>query len=62
MENVVIPVSFRQFDEGIVDTVIHRAGADLNAVLTVSLDPNLATSAPVRIEQFAVGVHRSDDL
>lgn len=62
VEGVVMPVSFRQFDEGIVERVIRRAGTDVDAVLTVSLDPNLAVTAPVRIEQFAVGVRRADDL
>jgi hypothetical protein len=62
VEGVVMPVSFRQFDEGIVERVINRADTDVDAVITVSLDPNLATSAPVRIEQFAVGVRQTDDL
>jgi pyrrolidone-carboxylate peptidase len=62
VEGVVMPVSFRQFDEGIVEQIIGRAGTDVDAVITVSLDPNLATSAPVRLEQFAVGVRRTDDL
>jgi hypothetical protein len=56
VEGVVMPVSFRQFDEGIVEQVIARAGTSVDAVITVSLDPNLTATAPVRIEQFAVGV------
>ena len=62
VEGVVMPVSFRQFDQRIVEQVISRAGTNVDAVITVSLDPNLATTAPVRIEQFAVGVRQGVPL
>jgi len=62
VEGVVMPVSFRQFDQSIVEQVISRAGTDVDAVITVSLDPNLPTTAPVRIEQFAVGVRQGAPL
>jgi hypothetical protein len=56
VEGLVMPVSAGQFDEGIVEEVVRRAGSALDGVITVSVDPNLASSAPVTIEQFAVGV------
>ena len=57
IEGVVLPVSFAQFNQGIVERMVQEAGQDVDGVVTVSLDPNLAVTAPVRIEQFAVGVH-----
>jgi pyrrolidone-carboxylate peptidase len=62
IQAVVLPVSFAQFGTGIVERAVQRAGPDVDAVLSVSLDPNLATTDPVRIEQFAVGVHRASDI
>ncbi len=56
VEGVVMPVSAAQFDEGIVEDMARRAGPDLDGVITVSVDPNLASTDPVSIEQFAVGV------
>lgn len=55
IESVVYPVSFAQFNQGIVERVVRSSNAD--AVLTVSLAPGLASTAPVQIEQFTVGMH-----
>ena len=56
VEGVVLPVSFPEFRTGLVESIVdqHR---DADAILTVSLDPNLQPNDPVRLEQFAVGVH-----
>ena len=56
IESVVFPVSFAQFNQGIVERVVRSANAD--AVLTISLLPRLANGSPVQIEQFTVGMHR----
>ena len=55
VESVVYPVSFAQFNQGIVERVVRSSNAD--AVLTVSLAPSLASTAPVQVEQFTVGMH-----
>jgi pyrrolidone-carboxylate peptidase len=57
IEGVVFPVSFAQFRAGIVERAVRQAGPNVDAIISVSLDPNLASTAPVRIEQFALGVH-----
>ncbi len=55
IESVVYPVSFAQFNQGIVERIVRSSNAD--AILTVSLAPGLASTAPVQIEQFTVGMH-----
>jgi hypothetical protein len=55
VEGIVYPVSFSEFNQGIVERMVRQAGAD--AVLTVSLDNNLQAGGPVQIEQFTAGVH-----
>ncbi len=60
LESVVYPVSFSQFDQGIVERVVRASNAD--AILTVSLDPNQADASPVQIEQFTVGTHNLQRL
>jgi pyrrolidone-carboxylate peptidase len=56
VEGVILPVSFPEFRAGLVESIVdqHR---DADAILTVSLDPNLEPNDPVRLEEFAVGVH-----
>ncbi len=55
IEGVVYPVSFAQFGQGIVESVVQSSNAD--AILTVSLEPNLPANSQVQIEQFTVGTH-----
>jgi hypothetical protein len=56
VEGVVLPVSFQEFKAGLVESIISRHH-DADAVITVSMDPNIEPGEPVDIEQFAVGVH-----
>ena len=60
VEGVVYPVSFEQFDSGIVERMVSASQAD--AVLTVSLMDRLSPTGPVQVEQFAVGMHRLQRL
>jgi hypothetical protein len=55
VEGIVLPVSFDEFRGGIVERLVPASQVD--AVITVSLDPNLAPTDPVRLERYAVGVH-----
>jgi hypothetical protein len=52
----VLPVSFDAFRAGLVESIVDR-NRNADAILTVSLEPNLKPDAPVRLERFAVGVH-----
>jgi hypothetical protein len=57
VEGVVLPVSFEAFRAGLVESIVDR-NRDADAILTVSLDARkLKPGDPVRLEQFAVGVH-----
>lgn len=58
VEGVVLPVNFGEFRGGLVERIVRPLAANVDAVITVSLDPGIAPGAPVRLEQFAVGVHR----
>lgn len=55
IESAVYPVSFAQFNQGIVERVVRASNAD--AILTISLNPSEADASPVQIEQFTVGTH-----
>lgn len=55
VEGVVLPVSWEQFRAGIVERVLGQA-PNADAVITVSM-AGMPVGQPVRIEQFAVGVH-----
>jgi hypothetical protein len=55
VESVVLPVSFSAFDTGMVESVVRPLARDVDAVITVSQDPALPPTAPVRLERFAVG-------
>ncbi|HEY5960114.1 MAG TPA: hypothetical protein VIV60_26355, partial [Polyangiaceae bacterium] len=59
VEGVVLPVSFKEFEAGIVERIVRPLARDrgVDAVITVSLDESLASMDPVRIERFVVGVH-----
>lgn len=61
VEGVVLPVSFDEFRAGLVERIMRPQMGKLDAVLTVSLDPNLSPTDPVRLERYAVGVHRLDN-
>jgi pyrrolidone-carboxylate peptidase len=60
VEGIVLPVSFDEFRAGLVERIIKPQMGSLDAVLTVSLDNSITTGA-VRMERFAVGVHKLDD-
>jgi pyrrolidone-carboxylate peptidase len=66
VEAVVLPVSFNEFrsggTEGIVEQIVRPQAGTVDAVITVSMDPNMTTDAPIRLEQFAVGVSGLDTL
>ncbi|MDB4950967.1 MAG: hypothetical protein JWM27_3616, partial [Gemmatimonadetes bacterium] len=55
VEAIVLPVDFAQFAAGVVERLVPASQVD--AVITVSLDPSLAPTDPARLERFAVGVH-----
>lgn len=58
VEGVVLPVSFEEFGEGLVERIISPQMSQLDAVLTVSLDSGIDPAGPVRLERYAVGVHK----
>jgi len=64
VESVVLPVSFTDFQKGIVEKIAKPLldQKKLDAALTVSLDPSLSPTDPVRFERYAVGVHFKDKL
>ncbi len=63
VEGTVLPVSFQQFRTNLVEGLISRARAqDVDAVITTSLSSAIGRRDPVRIEQFAVGVHNVTSL
>jgi hypothetical protein len=59
VESAVLPVDFAAFKAGVVEKLVRPLLKDhgVDAILTVSLDPNLKTTDPVRLERFVVGVH-----
>lgn len=57
VEGAVLPVSFARFRAGMVESLLGAHAAQINAVITVSLDPGIAPTEDVELEQFAVGVH-----
>ncbi len=57
VEGVVLPVDYAQFKGGLVEQVVGAHVNEVDAVLTISEDPNIAPGAPVRLERYAVGVH-----
>ena len=57
VESVVLPVSFTEFKEGIVEKIVGAHTNEVDAVLTVSEDAGLDPSQPVRLERYSVGVH-----
>ena len=57
VQGVVLPVSFGEFKSGLVERIIKPHAADVDAVLTVSVDPGLKEAEAVRFERYAVGSH-----
>ncbi len=57
VEGIVLPVSFPEFKTGIVEKIVKPFAAEVDAVLTVSVDPKLAEGEAVRFERYAVGSH-----
>lgn len=62
VEAAVFPVDFRDFDQGIVERAVGSVASQVDAVITISLDPNLGVSAAVRLEQYAVGSRKEGGL
>jgi hypothetical protein len=57
VEGIVVPVDFFEFRKGLVEKMVKPFATDVDAVITVSLDASLA-GKPVRLERYAVGVHK----
>jgi pyrrolidone-carboxylate peptidase len=60
VQGVILPVNFEQFQaggRGLVESIVSSKAPDLDAAITVSMDPNIGPSQPVRLERYAVGVH-----
>lgn len=59
IQSAVFPVSFDEFDQGIVERVIGEHGSDFDAVITISMGMSTPGSAnrAIEIERYAVGVH-----
>ncbi len=60
VEGVVLPVDFTPFDQGLVERIVRPLAGSVDAVITVSMDPEIDPGQPVRLERFAVGVHQLD--
>lgn len=58
LEGVILPVHFGSFRSGIVESQLGPHLANADAVLTVSEAPGADPTRPVRVERYAVGVHR----
>jgi Domain of unknown function (DUF4157) len=57
VESIVLPVTYEAFKDDIVEKAISSHAKEVDAVLTVSEDPGLDPSQPVRLERYVVGVH-----
>jgi hypothetical protein len=57
LEGVVLPVNFDEFKGGMVEKMLKPHIKDVDAVLTVSVDPGIAEGGAVRLERYAVGSH-----
>jgi hypothetical protein len=60
MQGVVLPVDYDKFQaggQGLVESIVAGKASDLDAAITVSMDPNLGPAAPVRLERYVVGTH-----
>lgn len=61
VEGLVLPVSFEAFAAGMVEEFVRPHAQAADAVITVSMDPNLAPGSAVRLERFAVNAHQLDN-
>jgi acyl dehydratase len=57
VQGVVLPVSYDEFKTDLVERIVKPFATSVDAVITASVDPNLPSGAPVRLERYAVGVH-----
>ena len=57
MQGMVFPVSYDEFRSGFVERMVQPHLNDVDAVITVSLDGNISSNQPVRLERYAVGMH-----
>jgi hypothetical protein len=60
VQGVILPVSFDQFragGKGLVESIVTSKAPDIDAAVTVSMDPSIAASQPVRLERYVVGTH-----
>lgn len=58
VEGVVLPNSYEEFGAGLVEKMVKPHLGTVDALLTVSLDPqSIKAGGPVRLEQYAVGAH-----
>ncbi len=62
VQSIVLPVSFPQFAAGIVERIVRPHVNEIDAAISVSVDPGLSLAAPVRLERWAVGVHHDKVL
>ncbi|MGH8899287.1 MAG: hypothetical protein ACRDZ4_20225 [Egibacteraceae bacterium] len=57
IEGVVLPVSYTEFDTGLVERIVRSRLGQLDAAITVSMNGRIVdANAAVRIERYAVGV------
>jgi pyrrolidone-carboxylate peptidase len=61
VEGVVLPVSFEQFDTGLVERIVGPRLGELDAVITVSLYPRAEGETGLRLERYAVGVRLREE-
>ena len=61
VEGVVLPVSFEQFDTGLVERVVGPRLGELDAVITVSLYPRKEGETHLQLERYAVGVRLREE-
>jgi pyrrolidone-carboxylate peptidase len=58
VEGVVLPVDYRAFNRGIIESQLGPQVANSDAVITVSEAPSRGPDQPLQVERFAVGVHK----
>jgi len=60
VQGIILPVDYDQFKaggQGLVESIVSGKAADLDAAITVSMDPSIQASQPVRLERYVVGTH-----
>jgi Domain of unknown function (DUF4157) len=56
VESLVFPVVYGEFDQDIAEKLIKPHVANVDAILTVSMDASITVDKPVRLEKYLVGV------